>query len=76
MTDPSLIVLKECRSSFEAHVVRDFLQSQGIETFIFDEFTHNMALGSQSLYIRLMVGADDFDAAQKLLNLQEKEQRQ
>ena len=67
MNDPSLVLLEEFPSSFAANVAKGFLESQGIETFIFDQFTQNMALGTGSFYVRLMIGADDLDAARTLL---------
>jgi hypothetical protein len=71
MTEAPLMVLEEFPDAFSAHVVKDFLKSHGIETFVFDEFTHNMAFGTDSLYIRLMISPEDFDDACDLLDEQE-----
>lgn len=67
MSEPALVVLKEFHNAVEAHMARDFLAARGIETFIFDQFTQNMALGPDSFYVRLMISSDDRDDALQAL---------
>ena len=66
MEHGGLVVLTTISHSSIGHILRGYLESHGIPSFIFDEHPAKYGLGVQDL--RLMVPAQHLEAAQKLLN--------
>lgn len=70
----NLAIVKTFDSAFEAHLIKGLLNSEEIESFLFDENTvatnplYNITVGG----IKLKVKEEDYDRAMEIINASEK----
>ncbi len=77
VTDPKLVVLKKFNTLHEANIVKSFLDSRGIETFVFDEHTANLYATPAAFFgIRVMINKDLVNQANEALRDQEEQLKQ